>query len=368
MSADGDPALETLLLPFVNGELTWPSGGALFLRARDGWPLHRQPLPGLVCEQSFKPDADALQRSGYEVRTGSDSDPAETFPLVLVLPPRQRDEARALFAQAIACLRPGGIVLACSANDEGARSAAADLARIAGPVTALSKNKCRVFWSAPDHEGGDAELAARWCTLDAPRAIADGSFRSRPGVFAWDRVDRASSLLAAQLPADLTGRAADLGAGYGYLSAELLRRCPGIHALDVYEAEARALDLARDNLAGFAAHVAIDYHWHDVTTGLPHAYDVIVTNPPFHAGNRADRPDIGRRFIAVAAAALNPGGRLWLVANRHLPYEAVLNESFGSVRTVAQQHGFKIVEAVKAQPTRLRAAKPFNKASLRNLQ
>jgi 16S rRNA (guanine1207-N2)-methyltransferase len=362
-----DAALETLFLPFMSGTLAWPAQGALFLRARDGWPLHRQALPGLVCEQSFKPDVDALLRSGCEMHDSRDHGGDGTFPLVLVLPPRQRDEARALFAQAVARVQPGGVIVACSANDEGAKSAEADLARIAGPTSALSKNKCRVFWVTPG-TGGDAQQAEQWRTLDAPRAIADGRFRSRPGVFAWDRIDMASALLAAHLPADLAGRAADLGAGWGFLSAELLQRCPSIHALDVYEAEARALDLARENLAGFGTRVAIDYRWHDVTSGLPATYEVIVTNPPFHAGSSAVRPDIGRRFIAVAAAALNPGGRLWLVANRHLPYEAVLNESFGSVRIVAQQQGFKIVEAVKAMPAKVRAAKPFNKASLRNIE
>ena len=65
-----------------------------------------------------------------------------------------------------------------------------------------------------------------------------------------------------------------------------------------------------------------------------------------------DRPDIGRRFIAVAADSLRPGGKLWLVANRHLPYESVLSESFDSVRTVVQQHGYKIIEAVRAKAAR----------------
>src|SRR5690606_41667056 len=70
----------------------------------------------------------------------------------------------------------------------------------------------------------------------------------------------------------------------------------------------------------------------------------------FHAQGSANRPDIGRRFIAVAADALRPGGRLWLVANRHLPYESVLVESFGQTRAVAERDGFKIIEAVKARP------------------
>ncbi|MCB7212868.1 methyltransferase, partial [Lactiplantibacillus plantarum] len=68
----------------------------------------------------------------------------------------------------------------------------------------------------------DADLAKRWSALDAVRPIMGGRFLSRPGVFAWDRIDPASALLAEHLPADLAGRAADLGAGYGYLSRELL--------------------------------------------------------------------------------------------------------------------------------------------------
>jgi 16S rRNA (guanine1207-N2)-methyltransferase len=355
-----DAALETLFLPFAEARLPWPDEGALFLRARDGLPLHQRPLPGLVCEQSFKPDADALQHSGLTLNNASSSNsPAQTYPLVLMLPPRQRDESRALMARAVAATRPGGRVIACASNNEGARSGEADLERIAGPVETMTKNKCRVFWTSPLQGPIDSALAAQWQALDAIRTIADGRFLSRPGVFAWDRIDVASALLAAHLPADLKGHAADLGAGFGYLSVELLERCRGITALDLYEAEDRALDLARRNLSAFESRAALEYHWHDVTRGLARTYDVIVSNPPFHTHARADRPDIGRRFIAVAADSLNPGGRLLLVANRHLPYESVLNASFGKVRTIGQQHGFKIVEAVKS------AAKPASKSSSR---
>ena len=342
----GDDALETLFLPFIDGPLSWPSsGGGLFLRARDGWPLHQRAWAGLRCEQSFRPAAEALERSGLPL---ADEDESSRFPLVLLLPPRQRDEARALFARALTQCAPGGRVVACIPNNEGAKSGEADLARIAGPVSSLSKNKCRVFWAAPLDGPADAALAAQWAKADAPRPIAEGRFTSRPGVFAWDRIDAASRLLVEHLPTDLSGHAADLGAGYGYLSTELLTRCPGIRAVDLYEAERRALDLARLNLAPFAGRVALKFHWHDVTRGIDERFDAIVCNPPFHAQGRGDRPDIGRRFIAVAAQALKPGGRLWLVANRHLPYEAELDLHFGRVRTVAQEGGFKVVEAVRS--------------------
>jgi len=346
-----DDLLETLLLPFEQRALTWPeTGGVLFLGARAGLPLQRQAWPGLVCEQDFRPEVDALQRAGFSVAGAADDG---RYPLVLLLPPRQREQARALYARALDRLAPGGRVLACAAHKEGARSAEADLRSLAGPVASLSKNKARVFWTGPldgaGDDGVDQALLARWRELDAPRDVAGGRFRSRPGVFAWDRVDPASALLASELHAGLKGRAADLGAGFGYLSVELLERCPGITALDLYEADARALALARENLAPLAGRAELGFHWHDVTSGIPGGYDVIVSNPPFHGQGRAERPDLGRAFISVAAAALAPGGSLWLVANRHLPYEAALGSGFDQVETLAQRHGFKVVHARKGR-------------------
>jgi len=348
MSSHGDPALDALLLPFADGSLA-REPAALFLRARAGAALSPRDWPELACETAFKPDADALLRAGFSVAPGTDADERS---LVLLLPPRQRDEARALFAEALSRAAPGAAVVASVANDAGAKSAEADFARIAGPVNTRSKHKCRVFWARAGQPGGDPALAAQWRDLDAPRPVAGGRFLSRPGVFAWDRIDAASALLARHLPADLAGRAADLGAGYGYLAAELLERCPGIAALDAFEADARALEMARHNLAGFASRVALGFHWHDVVAGIPGSYDVVVSNPPFHAPDGRERPDLGRAFIAAAAQALRPGGRLWLVANRHLPYEQALGGGFGEARLVAQEGGFKVVEAVKATGAR----------------
>jgi 16S rRNA (guanine1207-N2)-methyltransferase len=344
-----DAALDTLFLPLHTGALSWPhQGRVLFVRARAGVVLHRFARDQLVCEQSFRPYADTLARDGFTATAMAD----ERFPLVLVLPPRQRDEARALFAQALQRVTPAGVVVASALNNEGARSGEADLALLTGAIHCLSKNKCRVFWRDSPQGAIDRDLVAEWALLDAPRAIADGRFLSRPGLFAWDRVDAASALLAQSLPADLAGLGADLGAGYGYLSAEVLARCPGVVALDLYEAESRALELARTNLGSpetnaINANVKLDFLWHDVGAGLSRSYDFIVSNPPFHLG-RADMPALGRSFIAAAAGALKPGGRFWLVANRHLPYEAALAERFASVRVVVEAAGFKVIEARKA--------------------
>jgi 16S rRNA (guanine1207-N2)-methyltransferase len=344
-AAAPNAALAALFVPFESAELRLPADGrVLFLRARAGVRLREMAQPGWLCEQSFMPFADELGRNGLHV-----GEPAadEVFPLVLVLPPRQRDEARALFARALRHTAPGGTLLASMPNTEGAKSGEADLAKLTGAAQHLSKHKCRVFWSTPNAAGMDQALLADWLTLDAPRAIVDG-YVSRPGLFAWDRIDRASALLAAHLPDDLHGRVADLGAGYGYLASQVIARCPRVSTIDLYEAEARALEPARVNLARAqrecGRELSVAVHWHDVTRGLPQRYDAIVSNPPFHQG-RADLPELGRAFITSAADALQSDGRLWLVANQHLPYEAILTTRFREVRSVVVQEGFKVIEA-----------------------
>lgn len=345
MSTSADAPLKTLTLPFARGELAWPNGPVACLRAHAGLLLPDGIDPAAIAaEQSYLPHVQALRRAGWSV---SDAlSPADgPFALVLVLPPRQKEEARALLARAVDLCAPGGRVVACQHNDEGARSGEADLKALTGLGGSLAKNHCRVFWSPALDGSHDAALAARWAALDAPRPIAGGRFTSRPGVFAWDRIDPASALLAEHLPAGLAGTGADLGAGWGYLSAEVLARCPKVTRIDLYEAEGRALALARTNLA--AAGDKARFHWADVSGGLADKYDFIVTNPPFHTTNRTGRPELGQSFITAAADGLRSGGRLLLVANRHLPYEEVLGARFSQVDVLAERDGFKLVSAIK---------------------
>jgi 16S rRNA (guanine1207-N2)-methyltransferase len=72
----------------------------------------------------------------------------------------------------------------------------------------------------------------------------------------------------------------------------------------------------------------------------------VVMNPPFHDGGTEDRA-LGVAFIAAAAKALRKGGVCWLTANRHLPYEAPLDEAFAKVTLKAERGGYKIYEARK---------------------
>jgi 16S rRNA (guanine1207-N2)-methyltransferase len=74
--------------------------------------------------------------------------------------------------------------------------------------------------------------------------------------------------------------------------------------------------------------------------------DFVVMNPPFHDGGAEDRA-LGQAFIVAAAKSLKKAGVCWLVANRHLPYEAPLKEHFKRTRLVVESRGFKVYEATR---------------------
>ncbi len=135
---------------------------------------------------------------------------------------------------------------------------------------------------------------------------------------------------------------ADLGAGWGWLARTALERNPGIAALDLHEAELIALDAARTNVPDARAR----FHWSDVARLGKAAgpCDAVIMNPPFHQG-RAAEPDLGIAFIAAATRMLKPQGRLTLVANRQMPYEAALEAGFRRWAKLGEAGGYKLLEA-----------------------
>jgi 16S rRNA (guanine1207-N2)-methyltransferase len=315
-----------------DGLIAAPQGKAVVIRPPLGYDLSALPPDSADILHSFAPDVAYWQDMGYTVLRQM---PAA--PMAVVVVPRSKALARSMVAEAAAS---APLVVVDGQKTDGVDSLWRSLRERLGDLPgltshALTKSHGRLFWFAS--QGVDL---ADWAA--APPATGPDGFVTQPGVFSDGAVDQGSALLAATLPAKLPGRVADLGAGWGYLSAAILAR-DGVTHLDLIEAEALALDCARQNITDPRAR----FHWADATRFKPEQkYGAVVTNPPFHTGRAAD-PALGRAFISAAAAMLHAGGQLWLVANRHLPYEAHLRDVFVRVDEAGGDKSFKVFCATR---------------------
>ena len=332
-------ALKTLFHPYQTGVLPSPDADqrVLFLGAEPGFVLPDEWLAPIVMVQGFRPHFNALVRAGFETQT----EPGDgSYDHSLVLCGKHKGHNDALFAAAMRHTRPGGTIVIAGDKMSGAGSFARRLSRTFSIIDRLSKHHGVVFWL---HRPQQLDQAQSGTTRPPAPVQIDGRYSAAPGMFSHDRVDPASALLAQNLPANLTGRVADFAAGWGYLSAQLVERCAAVTALDLYEADFASLQAARENLASVPDSVRVNYHWHDlIAEPVGQRYDAIIMNPPFHQGRSAD-PNIGQAMIRVAAKALERGGRLFVVANRHLPYEKILERELPGHGRLADEAGFKVL-------------------------
>lgn len=189
------------------------------------------------------------------------------------------------------------------------------------------------------------ELAQQWIADAQPRWVKTHGLISQPGLFSWEKPDMGSQLLLKYLPETVHGRGMDLCCGYGFLSAHLLKISPDIEMLYLVEADRLALQCAEQNTMPWREKV--EPHWLDAAAdSLPLKLDWVVCNPPFHTGQDRDIP-LGQAIIANGCKSLKRGGRLYMVANRKLPYEATLDRMLMHHRTIVQEQGFKVIEATK---------------------
>ncbi|MDP2117413.1 MAG: methyltransferase [Brevundimonas sp.] len=287
----------------------------------------------------FDPPGDATQVSPLipgstpleDVAGGSADD-------IMIYAPPGVLERRYALALALRALKVGGRLDVMAAKDKGGSRLRKELEGFGlevGESARAHHRRCVVI--RPETLAGLDDAIAS----GAPRLVEGLEAWSQPGVFAWDRIDAGSLLLAQTAPA-LKGAGADLGCGYGALATVVLGS-PAVTSLRLIDLDRRAIAAARRNVTDPRA----TFEWADVRT-LDDGGELnfVVSNPPFHDGGAEDKR-LGQAFIRKAAGLLKKGGVLWLVANRHLPYEAELKDAFKRVEMIADSGGYKVFEAVK---------------------
>ena len=309
--------------------LTLPETGRIAIIAPDAeFDLSMLPRDRVDVVQSFYPHHTVFSDLGYTCIPTLGGN----YAACLICLPRSKQQARALIAQAEAAT-PDGLILVDGQKVSGIESVLREVRGRVQILGTLSKAHGKLIWFKTL-----GECFGDWAQPNAPQN-KDG-FHTVLGIFSADAIDPASALLAASLPQKLGRVVADMGAGWGYLSSQILTR-DSVEKVLLIEAEQMALDCARRNIADQRA----EFHWADATTWAPaQTPDSVVMNPPFHIGRRGE-PALGQAFIAAAAAVLGPSGHLWMVANRHLPYESALHDLFVKVEETSGTSKFKVIHA-----------------------
>ena len=301
----------------------------------------------LDIQQHFKPEFAAIEHIGLSVSPHW-PDSGNMYDLILLKPSKNKQQTQAWMALAFNSLKDSGHIIVACANEHGAKSYESALEKLAGNIASRSKSKCRIF-SARNSAAFNSELAKQWIDTALPCRIDSYGLISRPGLFSWNRADTGSSLLLDQLP-ELSGIGMDLCCGFGLLAEQIMRKQmvrkqSGVEKIHLVEADILALDCAIRNTQPWQQHILS--HWSDATSDpLPSDLDWVVCNPPFHTGQNRD-VGLGQSIALRACASLKRGGSLYLVANRKLPYERLLQSELQSCQTLIETNGFKIIKGIR---------------------
>tara|TARA_R110002110_G_scaffold14698_1_gene67644 strand:- start:69654 stop:70769 length:1116 start_codon:yes stop_codon:yes gene_type:complete len=297
--------------------------------------------------QALLNNLSANHRNAVPVAWSTERPPVQALQTVLFRIPKQLAFFRYQLALLSQILPAGATVLAAGMDKHLSPHSAALLEQYIGPVERhRGQRKARLFSAIADVTAA-TELPADdsyFCPA------LDARLHSLPNVFSRDKFDAGSDYLIAGL-SDLppVTRAIDLACGNGVLGLWLLHTQKAAHVTFCDES-AMAMASARDNAQRLFPDTAAQHHFHH-GDGLQRLecepVERILCNPPFHMQHTVD-DFAGRHLLAQCAGKLQPGGRLFVVANRHLDYRPTLRRDFRRVERLAQNRQFAIWVAHKA--------------------
>jgi len=269
----------------------------------------------------------------------------EKYDWIILNLPRQKALLRMMLDCAASLLSENGLLWLAGENKAGIKSAFKHLKSFFSQVRKLDNARhCTLFEAGtvlhqqafdPAHYQQQWSLVCQGGNIDVI---------SYPGVFAHGRIDAGSALLLDALSGqDLEGDVLDFACGAGVIGTCVSAR-KTVSSLTLLDNNALALRSSGETLAanGLDGIVLAS----DGLSELKSSFDLVVSNPPIHAGVKTDSR-LSIRLLESVHEHIRPGGRLILVANVHLPYEKWLSNRFRRVDSLAENDNYKIIRAQK---------------------
>ena len=285
-----------------------------------------------------------FQQSGTEVEFSAFPQPGDKpYDWIIVNLPRQK----ALLTMMLDCVTPllssDGVLWLAGENKAGIKSADKLLKRHFRQVRKLDNARhCSLFEASErlNQKTFDSrDFHEQWTVNYAASQIGVISY---PGVFAHGRLDKGTDLLLGMLPEmELEGDVLDFACGAGVIGACIAAQYCHTR-VTLSDSNALALKASRETLEVNSLQGTVLAS--DGLSAINESYDVIVSNPPIHAGIRTDN-HLGMRLLERVQEHIRPGGKLILVANVHLPYEKWLKKQFKRIIELASDDNFKVIMA-----------------------
>jgi 16S rRNA (guanine1207-N2)-methyltransferase len=267
---------------------------------------------------------------------------------IILFLPREKDRLEFLLHFLASHLPENGTLWLVGENQAGIKSAEGRLKQRFARVKKVDAARHCVLYEASEAIPGPGfaldDYRQAW---NLPTSAGELKLQSLPGAFAHGRLDKGTALLLEFLQSPeaqklkIKGKVLDFGCGVGVIGLLLKLQRPD-STLELLDSSASALESTRASLQlnGIEAKVTAA----DGLDAIKGRYDWIISNPPFHKGVNTNL-NIAKRMIARAPALLGNRGKLLLVCNRHLPYEAWLAESFSGQDKVTENREFKVLMA-----------------------
>lgn len=269
----------------------------------------------------------------------------ENADIVLLKLPNNHSYLRFILSQLAAVARPDTIILAAAKAKEINRNVLDIFNGQLGQAEAsLTVKKCRLIRCQPEPGKPQPLFPLQW-----PLEQTDFTLLNHANVFAREKLDLGARFFLQHLPPDTAGqRIIDLGCGNGVLGLMLLAKQPDTKLVftdESYMAVASAkanIELNLPQCLGNSEFVVDDC----LASQPDQSTDQIICNPPFHQQHTVTT-HIATQMFAQAKRVLKQGGRLRIVANRHLNYQQQLQRLFGHCQQLAANPKFVILEAIK---------------------
>jgi 16S rRNA (guanine1207-N2)-methyltransferase len=290
-------------------------------------------------------EANAVANADVQLADGVEGLRVASFDLALCHLPRGREVQRELIRGVARVLRPEGCFYFVASTKVGIKGAVAYARDLFGRCGVVRRKKgYHVAMTVRPRGMTPPGPRDSYVTRTIMFEGIETAVVSKPGVFAWDRLDGGTARLISTMEIDRSDRVLDLGCGTGLAGVAAARRAPEGEVVLV-DADLRAVRSAQRTLEANGVtngEVLLSDGVARVVERGP--FDVVITNPPFHQGRAVDYR-VAQQFVRDARKALRAGGRLFLVSNRFIGYENLIREAFGDVATAGVDSSYHVLTA-----------------------